>query len=308
MTSFVRSFPLRDIAIRSGGDGRTVEAYAAVFDTPTEIRDAQGHYFEQIDRASFNRTVSQRGTRFGVFYNHAMTLQGTPSEMASVPLGSPVEAPRADGHGLVTVTRYNRTPLADQVLEAIRNGDITGQSFSGRWVRSEPGMERGCKTYRPKRDGSLVTVSRMEIAMTEYGPTPMPAYDVPMVLGVRSLAARIAGLSPAERAEIVAMLSVAVSVGDDGPEDSACCDCCSPDCADGACCQDPAACAGDCCTTAAADAAASATTSADGSSSGRSSTGTTPPAAEDPRQGAHSGRLTVAQRVRAGMVARGIAR
>src|SRR5690349_1314009 len=36
-TTFTRSYPLDDIRIRSGGDGRTVEAYAAVFDTPSEI-------------------------------------------------------------------------------------------------------------------------------------------------------------------------------------------------------------------------------------------------------------------------------
>ena len=32
-------FPLRDIRIDPGGDGRTVTAYAAVFDTPTKISD-----------------------------------------------------------------------------------------------------------------------------------------------------------------------------------------------------------------------------------------------------------------------------
>ena len=31
---------------RTGGDGRTVEAYAAVFDDPAEINDHEGHYIE----------------------------------------------------------------------------------------------------------------------------------------------------------------------------------------------------------------------------------------------------------------------
>ena len=185
MTSFIRSFPLNDIAIRSGGDGRTVDAYAAVFDTPTEIHDQQGHYREQLARTSFNKTIADRGASFGVFYNHALTLRGTPSDLGSVPLGRPIEAPRVDGRGVITVSRYNKSALADSVLEAIRNGDITGQSFSGRFVRSTPALPRG--GYRAAGDGSLPLVTRTEIAMREYGPTPVPAYDVPMVMGVRSL-------------------------------------------------------------------------------------------------------------------------
>ena len=43
MTAFVRNYPLEDITIRSGGDGRTVEAYAAVFNVDTEIHDHQGN-------------------------------------------------------------------------------------------------------------------------------------------------------------------------------------------------------------------------------------------------------------------------
>lgn len=206
MTIVSRAFALEDIQIRSGGDGRTVEAYAAVFDTPTEIRDAQGHYLEQIDRAAFNRTVAHRGTNFGVFYNHGKTLYGTPSERASVPLGSPVEPPKADGKGLLTVTRYNRTAQADEILESIRNGDIKGQSFSGRFVASDRPVPRG--GFRAGSKGDLTMVTRTEIAMTEYGPTPIPAYDVPMVVGVRSLALQLTELDEDQRAELARMLGL----------------------------------------------------------------------------------------------------
>jgi HK97 family phage prohead protease len=177
---------LQDIQIRNDGSGRTVEAYAAVFNHETNISDQQGRYREQVDPQAFDDVIARRGTKFGVFYNHGMTLMGTPSDLASVPLGSPIEAPRADGIGLITTTRYNRNPLADQVLEAIRNGDITGQSFSGRFADSSPGPDRSSGKYRPMRDGSLVLVTRKRIELKEYGPTPIPAYDVPMVLGVRA--------------------------------------------------------------------------------------------------------------------------
>lgn len=207
MTVITRAYAVEDMSIRSGGDGRTVEAYAAVFEVPTEIRDGQGHYIEKLARTTFDRTVQHRGTRFGVFYNHGKTLHGTPSERASVPLGSPIEPPKADGKGLLTVTRYNRTQQADEILEAIRNGDISGQSFSGRFVASDKPVPRG--GFRANAKGDLVTVTRTEIAMTEYGPTPIPAYDVPMVVGVRSLAAQLTELDEEQRAELARMLGLA---------------------------------------------------------------------------------------------------
>jgi hypothetical protein len=50
MMEYTRSFSLEDISVRSGGDGRTVEAYATVFNTPAEVRDQDGEYIEVIDR------------------------------------------------------------------------------------------------------------------------------------------------------------------------------------------------------------------------------------------------------------------
>jgi len=312
VTAFTRAFPLDDIQIRAGGDGRTVEAYCAVFDTPTEIRDQQGHYREQLDRTSFNKTIADRGTRFGVFFNHALTLRGTPSELGSVPLGSPVEAPRPDGRGLVTVSRYNRSALADSVLESIRNGDITGQSFSGRFVRSAPALPRG--GYRAAGDGTLPLVVRSEIAMTEYGPTPIPAYDVPMVVGVRNRSAREAqlrrvrnhftggrALAPAET-QALAFLLAELAAADAG--------------------LDPiveALCAADCALDDAqmivaamlvvpdpddAEVDEMTDTTPAMASGRRPGTGIPPAAAVEPLR--HSGR-SLAQRVRAGLIVRGIA-
>lgn len=183
MSRVLRSFPLDDITIRSGGDGRTVDAYAAVFDTPTPISDRQGDYLEVLAPTAFDRTIAMKGTRFGVFYNHAMTLAGTPSERGSMPIGTPIEV-RTDGRGLFTSTRYNSTPLAEEALEAIRTGAITGQSFSGRFIASD--MKPPPGGWRADANGDLVTVTRTEVAMDEYGPTPFPAYADAAILGVRS--------------------------------------------------------------------------------------------------------------------------
>jgi phage head maturation protease len=226
---YVRSFPLEDIRIRAGGDGRTVEAYAAVFDTPAEIHDQDGHYLEVNDRVMFNRAISdaapaggRTGWRVGVFYNHGMTIYRTPSERGSVPIGSPMEV-KADARGLWTLTRYHRTALADEVLELIREGAIDGYSFQGMYLRSSATDHTGRPItriprggFRPGPGGELVTVRRMESTLREYGPTPFPAYAEAAVVGMRAgLAAQLlSSLAPGERAQLATLLR------DDAPPDA----------------------------------------------------------------------------------------
>lgn len=183
MTDYLRSWALDDIIIRSGGDGRTVEAYAAMFDTPYEVRDQHGHYLEVIERSAFNRTLKNGGaSRVACLYNHGMTLHGTPDALASVPLGTPLEV-KADTRGLWTVTRYNRSALADATLEAIRAGDIRSQSFRGRIYRSTP--TKLPRTVR-RADAGLPTVVRHELGLSDYGPTPIPVNAGAEILAVRS--------------------------------------------------------------------------------------------------------------------------
>lgn len=221
MTSIFRAFALdaTDISIRSDGTGRTVDAYAAVFNQPAEIVDFEGHYREQLAPTSFNQTLSRNGLRFGVFYNHSRTLMGTPSDMFSMPLGSPVEI-RPDGKGLLTTVRYNANPLADQVLEAIRNGDIGGMSWSGRIIGQDVRTPRG--GFKPGRDGELPLVTRTEIALKEFGPTPFPAYVGADILGVRSvdIARALREMDDDERAEMAALLNLPVARLDDAARDA----------------------------------------------------------------------------------------
>ncbi len=186
---FDRDFPLEDISIRAGGDGRTVDAYAAIFETPVPIHDADGDYIEVIDPAAFNRILpklapqgSRANWRVGVFYNHGMTIHATPSERGSMPIGIPLEI-KVDQRGLFTRTRYHKGELADQVLEAIREGSLSGYSFSGRFDRSTPPTPRG--GFKPGR-GGLPVVRRTESTLREYGPTPFPAYPDAGVTAVRA--------------------------------------------------------------------------------------------------------------------------
>jgi HK97 family phage prohead protease len=188
---FVRSFPLEDISIRAGGDGRTVDAYAAIFETPAPIHDADGDYIEVIDRHAFDRvlqtiapTGDKKAWRCGVFYNHGLTIHGTPSSENSLPIGIPLEI-KVDDHGLFTRTRYHKGPEVDRILEAITEGSLAAYSFSGRFRRSRPDPSRGRK-FGPDRAGNLPTVRRLDSTLREYGPTPFPAYDKAEIVGVRA--------------------------------------------------------------------------------------------------------------------------
>jgi uncharacterized protein len=170
-----RGVPITDLEVQ----GRTVTAYAAVFNQPAEITDGHGHYMETIDPRAFNRTIKGAGAKAGVFYNHGMTIHGTPSESGSIPIGVPTSI-TADRKGLLTVSRYNGTPMADAVLEAMRDGAIPGYSFTGRIIRSSP------ERLPRARGGELPTITRTELGLKEYGPTPFPAYTGAEIVSVRS--------------------------------------------------------------------------------------------------------------------------
>lgn len=221
MSAVFRTFTFEpeDITIRSDGTGRTVEAYAAVFNQAAEIVDLEGHYREQLAPTAFNQTIARNGGRFPVLYNHGRTLLGTPSDVGSMPIGSTTEA-RPDSKGLLTVARYNNNPLADQTLEAIRNGDIGGMSWSGRIIMQDVKTPRG--GFRAGSDGSLTLVTRTEIALKELGPTPFPAYIGADIVGVRSadLVRTVRELDDDQRAELAALLDLPVARLDDAARDA----------------------------------------------------------------------------------------
>jgi HK97 family phage prohead protease len=173
-----RAYNLDDLHIRSDGSGRIVEAYAAVFNQPAEVMDQDGHYHETLPDTSFNRTIAHKGPAgFGVLFNHARTVDGTPSDMFSMPLAVPIEV-AADGKGVFTASRYLDHPLADSVLDLIKQGAIKAQSFSGRFLKST-------RSY-PEGRGKLALITRHEVDMREYGPAVFAAYKGAEILGTRA--------------------------------------------------------------------------------------------------------------------------
>jgi HK97 family phage prohead protease len=198
--------PLLDIE-RSGSDGRTVTAYAATFDDPYPVSDFDGQYDEVINRTAFNRHLGQHG--FGgvkVLLNHGMTMFHTPSERFGLPIGTPLDV-RPDGKGLLTVTRYANTDLADEVVQLIEDKAITAMSFRGPIIRSAPA----------KRVNGRRTIERLELGLIEYGPVALaPANPNARIMAVRALmlADQLDELSDAERAELLAALQATTPAGD----------------------------------------------------------------------------------------------
>jgi HK97 family phage prohead protease len=172
----LRSFAIDDLVVRSDGDGRTVDAYAAVFGQPTEIRDQYGHYYETIDRTAFDG-VLKRNVKPAVFFNHGRDIYGNPSDKWSAPVAVHRSA-SADGRGLRVSSWYVNTPAGDEALELMRSGAVDGFSFSGKPNRS--------RTIPAARGEDLPTIVRQELGFAEYGPAVFRAYADARVLAMRS--------------------------------------------------------------------------------------------------------------------------
>lgn len=171
-----RFLPFTDMDVqRVSRKEREVTAYAAAFGQEAEIMDRHGHYWEKINSAAYNRTLSHGIQRVQVFYNHGYDLSGKPNMLGAVPIATPVSI-EPDGHGLLTVSRYNDSELSDAVLAGWEGGQIKGQSFTGRVY----------KTRTVGRNGSLDVVERMELGLKEYGPTHSPAYAGAGLVAIRS--------------------------------------------------------------------------------------------------------------------------
>ena len=188
----MRDYPLEDLHIvRSGefGDGRTMEAFAAVFNQETEIQDHQGHYLELIEPAAFNKRLADlQRSRSGlgavkVLFNHGRNMDGALESRYGMPVATPVSI-EATARGLLTRSRFNATPLAEEVLELVKSGAVTAMSFNGGIFRSTPQLGRYGR-HRPDSSGRLTTVRRHELGLKEFGPVLFPAYDGAEICGVR---------------------------------------------------------------------------------------------------------------------------
>lgn len=171
-----------DFDSRSSDDGRTLEGYAAVFDSPTRIRGWEGDFEETIRAGAFTRSLKERTPVLQ--YDHGKDLR-----VGSVPIGS-IDEVREDAKGLYVRARLYDNPVVEPVRQAIAGRSIRGMSF-----RFE--VPEGGDTWT--RSGSAEKREIRDADVHELGPVVFPAYDTTSVT-VRSL---LAQLDPGERDALV---------------------------------------------------------------------------------------------------------
>lgn len=209
MDQLSRAFDLIDLQVRDDGQGgRTVDAYASVFDVEYECFDwFDGHYMETIKKGAFEKTLrehkAKRFHKLKCLFNHGTDIFGWPSDRHSLPIGAPIEV-KEDSKGLWTSTKFNESELGAEVFAQIASDPPTIDSYSFAFFpilskRIEPA----------KGSGDLAKVHRLEVRLVEYGPCIFPANAAAEVQGVRSMAEHLRKLSPAQLTELLKEIGVA---------------------------------------------------------------------------------------------------
>ena len=183
------------------GDGRTLDGYGAVFDTPTRIDSWEGRFDEVIRRGAFAKTLKERTPVIQFDHGHHPMI-------GSLPIATP-ERITEDAHGLHVVARMHEAPVFEPVREAIASGAITGMSFRFQVVKEEWDESDAL-------DAPVRTIT--EVRLFEVGPVVFPAYEATSV-GVRSVAHMLA--DPALRAELERILGTPVEAAREGTSEGA---------------------------------------------------------------------------------------
>lgn len=168
------------------GDGRTLEGYAAVFDTDTEINSWEGHFNERIARGAFRKTLKERTPVLQFDHGHD-------SRFGNLPIGN-FESIKEDGHGLRVQARL--FDHAEPIRQAIEAGAVSGMSFRFKVVRDSWADSKGNpitdrnelmdKLYNSKKGDKPLQRTIKEVKLMEAGPVVFPAYPQTTV-GVRSM-------------------------------------------------------------------------------------------------------------------------
>lgn len=171
-------------------DGRTLEGYGAVFNSPTLIESFFGDFEEEISRGAFRKTLRER--KPVLQFDH-----GRDARTGSLPIGS-IQELREDDHGLFVNARLFENDLVEPIRQAIEAQAIDGMSFRFRIMRDEWRDSTGSEIDSDSdaffdilfdgvdhERGPLLRTIR-EVELFELGPVVFPAYDTTSV-GVRSM-------------------------------------------------------------------------------------------------------------------------
>lgn len=167
-------------------DGRTLDGYAAMFNSPTRIDSWEGRFDEQIAPGAFKKSLRESTPKMQFDHGHHPLI-------GSIPIGR-FDTIEEDPSGLHVVGRLSDNWLVLPVREAIADGGIDGMSFRFSVVREE-WMDRDGKVVKdPQKlwemmsssdDADTPTRTLKEVRISEAGPVVWPAYRDTSV-GVRS--------------------------------------------------------------------------------------------------------------------------
>jgi hypothetical protein len=136
-------------------EGKRLVGYAAVWDTPTTIREAGRTFTEVIRRGAFRKAIDSKGDIIATFNHDPNRLLGrTASGTLSL---------AEDDHGLRFMLELPDTPTGAEVRALVQRGDLNGASFS----------------FAPRKDGNRWQGSQRELVdlfLFELGPVALPAY------------------------------------------------------------------------------------------------------------------------------------
>lgn len=172
------------------GDGRTLDGYAAVFDTPTEINSWEGAFTEKLAFGAFRKTLRERTPVLQ--FDH-----GRDARTGSVPIGA-FQTLEEDDKGLHVVARLFDNPVVEPIRQAIEGKAITGMSFRFEIVRDEWRNTETGKTIKAgpdlwdllweNDDPAKIERTIKEVKLHEAGPVVFPQY-VETSVGVRDMLA-----------------------------------------------------------------------------------------------------------------------
>jgi HK97 family phage prohead protease len=184
-----------DFEATNHGDGRTLEGYAAVFNSTTRIADWGGDFDEVIRPGAFTRSLAERTPVLQ--FDH-----GRDARVGAVPIGV-FEQVNEDARGLYVRARLFDNPVVEPVRQAIEGQAIKGMSF--RFTVPQGGDKW------TERAGDVELREIFDTDTREAGPVVFPAYDSTTVT-VRSM---LAQLDPDERQTLIRELAAEVRLAVD---------------------------------------------------------------------------------------------
>lgn len=178
-------------AADSVGDGRTLEGYGAVFDTPARIDSWEGSWDETIAAGAFRKTLRARTPVLQ--FDH-----GRDARTGSVPIGA-IDELKEDDQGLFVSARLFDNPVVEPIRQAIAGNAINGMSFRFQVAREEWRDAEGNKLKDDEvfdllwagTPGLQRKITEVD-PLYELGPVVFPAYEATSV-GVRSMLAQLEG-------------------------------------------------------------------------------------------------------------------